>query len=157
MGLKTVKQYLRTFVALDDTPERIALAFSIGVFISFSPLLGLHTLIGMLIAVFFGLNRMAMLTGVWINNPWTLLPIYSTATYVGQRLAGFRGNSAPMVRFHEMWHLRYWLGVIHDWRFLKPLLLGSTVISFVAGGLAYAITLLWLRHLKSVRSRRAEI
>ena len=157
MGFKTVTHYFQTFVALDDTPERIALAFSIGVFISFSPLLGLHTLIGMFIAVFFGLNRMAMLTGVWVNNPWTLLPIYSAATYVGQKLAGLRGNSVPVVRFHEMWHLRYWLGMIHDWRFLKPLLLGSAVISFVGGGLAYTITLLWLRHLKAARERRVEI
>jgi hypothetical protein len=157
MALRTVKNHLRNFVTLDDSPERIALAFSIGVFISFSPLLGLHTLIGMFIAMSFGLNRMAMLTGTWINNPWTLLPIYSAATYVGQKLAGFHDASLPIFRLHEMWHIRYWLGIAHDWRFLKPLLLGSTVFSFVAGGLAYAITLLWLRHMKSVRERRAQV
>jgi len=157
MALKMVKNQIRRFIALDDTPERIALAFSIGVFISFSPLLGLHTVLGMSIAVFFGLNRIAVFTGLWINNPWTLLPIYSAATYVGQKLAGFPGVSLPAFRWHELWHVRYWLGMVQDWRILKPLFLGSTVISIIAGGLAYAITLLWLRRVKSAREVSLEI
>lgn len=149
MGLKTVKNQLRRFAALDDTPERIALAFSIGVFISFSPLLGLHTVLGMFIAVFFGLNRMAVLTGLWVNNPWTLLPVYSAATYLGRKLVGFPTVSLPMFHFHELWHARYWIELAHDWPILKPLALGSIVLSITAGSLAYAITLLWLRRVKS--------
>ncbi|MFX9081388.1 DUF2062 domain-containing protein, partial [Acinetobacter baumannii] len=42
---------LRRLLALDDPPERTALAFSIGVFIAFSPFLGLHTIMATLIAV----------------------------------------------------------------------------------------------------------
>jgi len=146
MGLMTVQNQIRRFLALEDTPERIALGFSIGVFISFSPLLGLHTVLGMSIAVFFGLNRTAVFTGLWINNPWTLLPVYSAAIYLGRKLAGFSKVSLPMFHFHEIWHARYWLALAHDW---PPLVLGSTVLSLVAGSLAYAITLPWLRRVKS--------
>ena len=35
----------RRLLALDDPPERTALAFAIGVFIAFSPFLGLHTIL----------------------------------------------------------------------------------------------------------------
>jgi len=34
---------LNALLLLEDTPERIALAFAIGVWIAFSPLLGIHT------------------------------------------------------------------------------------------------------------------
>ena len=40
----------RRLLAIDDPPERTALAFSIGVFIAFSPFLGLHTLMATALA-----------------------------------------------------------------------------------------------------------
>jgi uncharacterized protein (DUF2062 family) len=40
----------RRLLAIDDPPERTALAFSIGVFIAFSPFLGLHTITATAIA-----------------------------------------------------------------------------------------------------------
>lgn len=151
MGQKTVKNQIRRFVALDDTPERIALAFAIGVSISFSPLLGLHTVLGMLIAVLFGLNRVAVFTGLWVNNPWTLLPVYSAATYLGKKLVAFPEVSFPVFHLHELWRSEYWLQLARNWPILKPLVLGSTIFSVFAGALAYAITLLWLRQAKASR------
>ena len=40
----------RRLLAIDDPPERTALAFSIGVFIAFSPFLGLHTIMATAVA-----------------------------------------------------------------------------------------------------------
>src|SRR2546422_11400139 len=70
-------------LVLEDTPERIALGFAVGVFLAFSPFLGLHTLLGLTLAFLFGLNRVAVLVGLFVNNPWTLVPIYAAATYIG--------------------------------------------------------------------------
>ncbi len=148
MILSTVRKKFARFLTLDDTPERIALAFAVGVFISFSPLLGLHTVLGMLVALLFGMNRVAMLTGLWVNNPWTLLPFYSAAAYVGKKLIGFPSISTPILHFHEFWHGEYWVQLARNWTALKPLLLGSTVLSVIAGSLAYAAMLLWLRQAK---------
>ena len=66
----------RRLLALDDPPERTALAFAIGVFIAFSPFLGLHTILATLIAFVFRFNKVAIYTGTFINNPFlTLIPI----------------------------------------------------------------------------------
>src|SRR4029453_1472904 len=66
----------RRLLAIDDPPERTALAFSIGVFIAFSPFLGLHTLMATLIAFVFRFNKIAIYTGTFVNNPFlTLVPI----------------------------------------------------------------------------------
>ena len=79
----------RRLLALDDPPERTALAFSIGVFIAFSPLLGLHTILATLIAFLFRFNKVAVYTGNFINNPFvTLVPIIISSYAIGAFLLG---------------------------------------------------------------------
>ena len=41
-----VRRWLDALLHIDDTPERTAAAFALGVFFGFSPFLGLHTLLG---------------------------------------------------------------------------------------------------------------
>ena len=81
---RTVGQLLQ----LDDSPHRIALAFGIGVWLAFFPILGIHTVLGLLIAFLFRLNRAAILVGIYISNPWTLAPLYMAGTVVGCAGAG---------------------------------------------------------------------
>src|ERR1043165_199963 len=74
----------RRLLAIDDPPERTALAFSIGVFIAFSPFLGLHTLVATAIAFLFRFNKIAIYTGTFVNNPFfTLVPIIIASYAVG--------------------------------------------------------------------------
>jgi uncharacterized protein (DUF2062 family) len=149
MSLNTVKERLRRFLALDDTPERIAFGFAIGVFISFSPLLGLHTVLGILTAIAFGLNRTAVFTGLWVNNPWTLFPVYSAATYVGRKLIGLPAFSPSSLYFSELWHKDFWVHLATP--VLKSLLLGSAIFAIIGGTFAYVIVLTWVRRIKSAR------
>jgi hypothetical protein len=151
---KTVGQYLRRLLALDDTPERIALAFALGVFLAFSPLLGLHTFLGLTIAFIFGLNRVAVLLGVWVNNPWTLVPIYAAAAYIGGLLIGFPGaQNVPPFDWGEIWHGSFWVQGVRQWDVLKPLVLGSTILSFVSAALSYPIALYIVRRGKAFHLR----
>ena len=70
------RQTFRRLLAVDDPPERTALAFSVGVFIAFTPLLGLHTLLATLVALIFRFNKPAIYIGTFVNNPLiTLVPI----------------------------------------------------------------------------------
>ncbi len=144
---KSIKKFLRGLFALDDSPERIALAFALGVFLAFSPLLGLHTFLGLMFAFFFGLNRFALLLGVFINNPWTLIPIYAAGTYVGGLLVGFPARPhLPPFNWQSMWSSGFWMQLAGQWHILKPLLLGSTILSILAAALSYAAALFIIRH-----------
>src|SRR5215470_7219149 len=79
----------RRLLAIDDPPERTALAFSIGVFIAFSPFLGLHTILATLIAFLFRFNKVAIYTGTFVNNPFfTLVPIIIGSYAVGAFVLG---------------------------------------------------------------------
>ena len=79
----------RRLLAIDDPPERTALAFSIGIFIAFSPFLGLHTLLATAIAFLFRFNKIAIYTGTFVNNPFlTLVPIIIASYAVGAFILG---------------------------------------------------------------------
>src|SRR5688572_28883891 len=79
---------IRRLLAIDDPPERTALAFSIGVFITFSPILGLHTVIATLLAFLFRFNKVAIYVGTYINNPFTLVPIIIVSYGIGAFILG---------------------------------------------------------------------
>src|SRR5919199_3872465 len=84
-----LRSYLRRLLAIDDPPERTALAFSIGVCIAFSPLLGLHTILATLLAFLFRLNKVAIYTGTFVNNPFfTLVPIILASYGIGAFVMG---------------------------------------------------------------------
>ena len=66
-----IRRWLGALLHIDDTPERTAAAFALGVFFGFSPLLGFHTLLGVVAAFVLNLNRVAVLLGVYSNLPWS--------------------------------------------------------------------------------------
>ena len=64
---RALRRWLDALLHIEDSPERTAAAFALGVFFGFSPLLGLHTLLGILFAFLLNLNRVAVLLGVYIE------------------------------------------------------------------------------------------
>ena len=42
-----------------------------------------------MIAFLFGLNRAAILLGVWTNSPWWIVPFYMASTRLGMWVTGF--------------------------------------------------------------------
>src|SRR5207237_7198004 len=80
---------VRRLLAIDDPPERTALAFSIGVFIAFSPFLGLHTIMATILAFSFRFNKFAIYAGTFVNNPFlTLVPIILASYAMGAIVLG---------------------------------------------------------------------
>src|SRR5436190_2589115 len=78
-----VRRWLEQLLHTHDTPQRTAIAYAVGVFFGFSPLLGLHTVLGVAVAFVFNLNRLAVLLGIYSNLPWILPAYYTLATLAG--------------------------------------------------------------------------
>ncbi len=148
-------QFTKKLLALEDTPERIARAFALGVFLAFSPLIGLHILLGVGLVLFCGLNRVALLLGLFINNPYTLVPIYAAGTYLGGLLIGFPPMpTLPNMGFRSLWSGSFWAQIAGHWHILKPLILGSFVLSFILSAFSYyaALTLIRQRRMHQTKS-----
>src|SRR5215208_8002066 len=83
LGSVRGRRWLDQLLHTHDTPERTAAAYAVGVFFGFSPFLGLHTVLGLVVAFAFNLNRVAVLLGVYSNLPWILPAYYTLATTLG--------------------------------------------------------------------------
>ena len=147
----------RRLLALDDPPERTALAFSIGVFIAFSPFLGLHTIAATLVAFIFRFNKIAIFAGTFLNNPFlTLVPIIIVSYALGALLLGHPLRIPPegiaLIKNPHLLTAAYYRELFgHGWYLLKPFALGSTILSLVCPLIAYPLT---LRALRAHRRRK---
>jgi uncharacterized protein (DUF2062 family) len=88
LGSPDSRRWLDQLLHTHDTPKRTAAAYAVGVFFGFSPFLGLHTILGLVVAFTFNLNRVAVLLGVYSNLPWILPAYYTLATLFGAALLG---------------------------------------------------------------------
>jgi uncharacterized protein (DUF2062 family) len=85
---QAVRRAAQALLKIDDTPPRVALAFGLGLFIAFFPIFGIHTVMALGVGFAFRLSRVALLAGCYVNNPWTLVPLYSAGTALGCWLLG---------------------------------------------------------------------
>lgn len=140
--MRLLRNTIRSLLQVSDTPRRTALAFSVGVFLGFSPFLGLHTILGLVLAFAFRLNRVAVLIGVFVNNPWSIIPFYGFATWVGMQLLGVPdGLSLPQMGFFDLFTQEVWAWLASQWRLLIPAFVGSLVLCTLLGMAAYFLAL----------------
>lgn len=141
----------RRLLALDDPPERTALAFAIGVFIAFSPFLGLHTILATLLAFLFRFNKVAIYSGTFINNPFlSLVPIIIASYAVGAFILG-RPLRIPEAGIELLKHPHlltadYYRRLFREsWDIVWPFTIGGLALSVVCSLIAYPVTSSLLR------------
>jgi uncharacterized protein (DUF2062 family) len=149
-----VRRWLGALLHIEDSPERTASAFALGVFFGFSPFLGLHTILGLVFAFVLNMNRVAVMLGVYSNLPWIIAPYYAFVTMTAVRLTGHHPPPGLGARLASLFELSIFSGPF--WRdlieILRPLLWPYTV-----GSLAGALLLAALSYplaLAFVNSRR---
>jgi uncharacterized protein (DUF2062 family) len=143
--MASIREKIKAILQLDSSPHHLALSFSVGVFFGISPLVGLHTILGLLAAWLFRFNRVVVLSGVYVTNPWSIVPIYTFCTWVGALLLGYDRvlpdvdwkHLSPGSLMNELGHL------------LMPFVVGSTVVALAAAGVGYVV----VRHMAATMRR----
>jgi len=124
---------------VDDTPHRIALSFGIGVWLAVFPILGIHTALALLIAYLFRLNRVAIIAGVYVSNPWTIAPLYMAGTVVGCAIFGVSDDGLYAID----WHLHgraFYHALFESLRpYVWPFVVGNTLTGIVGGIAGYVV------------------
>jgi uncharacterized protein len=147
---KRLRAICGKLLMLDDTPHRIALGIAIGIFIAWTPTVGLQMLAAVPLACLLRANRVASLIGVYLSNPLTFLPMYWLDYHVGAMLLGtplsFDGLREILLR--SDWTERWWglLGV--GMELAAAIWLGGLILGALTGVLAYIVTLWLLRCLR---------
>lgn len=140
----------------DLEPHHLGWSFALGLAIAMNPLLGLHTgLVVASCALFRKLHRPLTLLGAFINNPWTMVPIATVSTLLGNILLGrglgidLSGVDWSSIGWHsfstrEGFHLM--AEMLRP--ILVPYLLGGFVLSLLAVPVGYFLMLRLAHHLR---------
>jgi uncharacterized protein len=140
--------FMRPFRLLLEHPaywtlnrRSVTRAFSLGLFISFVPL-PVHIIVATAAALLLRLNVPAAITGTFLANPLTMVPMYISAYWVGCHLLGIGFHD---IAFELSWA---WLStaLIPIW---KPFLLGCLILG-IGSAVAGYITLGGIWHLSLV-------
>jgi uncharacterized protein len=146
-----LRRAIQALLHVEDTPHRIALSFAIGVWIAFFPIWGIHTAMALGVAFLFRLSRAAMLIGAYVNNPWTMAPLYTAGTVVGCLLLGVSTGGLTSLDWRLGWRA-FFATLLETLRpYLWPFVLGNLALGAVAASLSY----LALKHALEARRRPA--
>lgn len=147
---KLITHMLRT----EQSVMRLALAFCLGIFIAFSPFLGLHTLMMIACAWLGRLNFIMMYVGAHVvNNPLTMGFIYWIDYVVGKCILTWFYGSLPADPIWVQWlnlKIAYYTGLpgISFWAFM----IGGHVLGLIVSILAYPIVVRLFYHIAHFRA-----
>jgi uncharacterized protein (DUF2062 family) len=80
----------------------------------------------------FGLNRLVLITASFINNPWTVVPLYGFCIWVGLKITGHHGR-VPRIAWNE-------LTFSNSYTVLKPFLWSYVAGTLIVGAVAAVIS-----------------
>jgi len=149
----------------DDTPHRLSLGIALGLFVAWTPTIGLQMLLVILLGSLFKANRRVGLPLVWISNPLTFVPIYYPnyllgRFFLGQYLnrpeLGYEQISNMLKNFRSFSYIITHLFEAEFWRETISLLMklgvelwvGSLLVAFILGGISYIVSyriIVWYR------------
>jgi hypothetical protein len=130
---------LRLIFTIKGSPREIAIAFAVGIFIGFSPLLGLHTVLAISIASLFRMNKLVTMIGTYVVNPWTIIPVYTFCTWVGIKMVDSEA-ALSRINFHE-------INLVNIFRTLKELIIPFVVGTLTLGIMAAILSFAFLYYL----------
>ena len=131
-----VKEYARLclnrLAAIPASPHETAKAFAVGVFIGVVPFVG--TVLSIVAAFVFRLNKVATLLGSFMTNPWTAAFLYAASFKVGAWVLSHERpiDWATLTRLRVGWHRE--LGSV-----APSLVVGVAIIGFAASIFSYAV------------------
>ena len=142
--LTHLRQQVDRLASSELDPRRTAAAIALGVFLSFSPFLGLQILLGLAVAFAFRLSRVAVLVGLCANLPWIMVPWYVLTTGAAAAVIGVPSTAAGLsadllsVSIFDVAFLQR-TGMVAT-GLLWPFLLGPTTGALVLGAGAYVVS-----------------
>jgi uncharacterized protein (DUF2062 family) len=132
-GLAKLKTHIRKTMEEKGSERKIALGFAIGVFISFTPFLSLHTITAIAIGLLFRFNKVAIITGAWVNNHFSIPFVFYISYKLGVLVVG--GNPVPPSFEH------FDIGILLEYfKYIGvPLIVGTTITGLIASVISYYI------------------
>jgi len=132
---KYIRERLKFIMKLQDSPHKLALAFALGIFVAFTPTIGFHMITCLALAWVFRLSKLVIITASFVNNPWTIVPLYGFCTWLGIKITGSH-SIAPDIAWND-------LNISNAIHILEPYLwsyvVGTLFVGAIAGVVSYFV------------------
>ena len=148
------REWLRELISPGDTAHELALGTSIGVFVGFTPLFGLHMVIILLVAFVLQrlvrFNKALAVAASYLNNPLTFAPMLWASYAVGAWFvpsASEAFGQGPQIQAFD-WHAGIQAVPQYLYGIGLPMLVGCLVLGVVMAAAVYPVTygcVLWYR------------
>ncbi|WP_296100892.1 DUF2062 domain-containing protein [uncultured Agrobacterium sp.] len=145
MGLRRSFRYMKLkLVRLSASPYAVAAGAAIGVGVAWTPFLGIHILIAMMIGFILRANLVAAALGTTFANPLTFPLIWASTWELGHLMLGRSGDETAahvdfVTIFSHMNFLQLWKPV------LEPMAVGSLVPAAISAVLTYSAVYVVIR------------
>ena len=156
---------------VNDSPKRIAMGVGLGLFVSWTPILGVHMMIALFLAIITKANKLVSIAVVWVNNPFTCIPMWSSGYIFGKMILKIftgTGNDLPdditqkvssfnlLEIFSRFFELTFWKEMgASVWSKGPELWLGCLILGLISGIAGYFLTYHFItKHRKKNPHRR---
>ncbi|MBE0477564.1 DUF2062 domain-containing protein [Candidatus Aerophobetes bacterium] len=144
---RKLKRVFKRALLANDSPEKLARGFAIGVFWGVMPTFGFAILFSLPTSVLFKANRLTAIMGTFISNPLTSTFFMIQGTYLGN----FILRAAPIPFTRELLTLTRLLQIS------RALFLGTLILAGGIAVLSYGLFLLVILVVKQVRKGKGSI
>ena len=146
---RKIKNGVKKFFLIDDTPHKIAGGFALGVFWGIMPGEGVATTL--ITAVLLRLNRLSATAGVAMSNMWSTFIVLPLAAIFGGFLFGSDPNTL-ISDFQDTYSLglKYFFSEIIFMQIVLPLLVGFFLVSVSISAICYG-SIFYLMKYRKVR------
>lgn len=151
---KYQEYWYQKLISLKGSPRSIAAGFACGAAISFTPFVGAHFVLSMLMAWLIRGNVVAAALGTAVGNPWTFPFIWVSVLYTGRKILGDDYTAAVNVDFVEMFsgafkallHFDFSLFFNEIWPILWPMMVGCIPFFIIVWALFFYGVEVLLQH-----------
>ncbi|MDH5542189.1 MAG: DUF2062 domain-containing protein [Nitrospinota bacterium] len=141
----TVKNLVKKVIHSDGEPGRIASAVAVGVFIAWFPIVGTHTVMAIGAAWIFRLSTALVFVGNFLNNPFTMIPMFLSGFWVGLAVTGTEDVSID-------WTMNMETLIEIGKVFFIPFCIGNILLGIVGGVITYFLILHAVRKYRALHA-----
>ncbi|MBI1300968.1 MAG: DUF2062 domain-containing protein [Alphaproteobacteria bacterium] len=155
MGWRRAFTYIKyRLVRLSDSSHSIGLGISIGMGVSFTPLLGTHFLQAAIIAWLLRANVFSAMIGTFIGNPWTFPFFWWAGFETGAYLFSFLGiRGAEKIPHHMTFDMLWNVIQKEPLTLFLPWLLGGYILLAVCIPVTYPVFFYFVKGAKIARAK----
>lgn len=145
-------QYIK-LVRLDDSPEKIARGFALGVVLGILPTFGLGVIAAIVLAGYLKINKASAVIGTFIMNPWTSPFFWALSYLTGSLLLGNNlQETAALVKYLKT-HEDIWKSLLAQ-RLLLPYIIGNIIITSASAATSYIACLYAVKAYKRAKGKK---